>query len=212
MKTRERILEEALKLFNEQGVSTVSSKTISQEMGISYGNLCYHFPKKDDIILELYLSMQKEVDEQFKNIEKEIFEFDFMLMSLGKLMGVFYKYKFIFLGFSRVNRRFDEIKRHAQQQFEKRKTILRNLTNFLIAKGYVKYEKIEGHYEKFIHGLLILFNSWITDSEFFYKGKPEEKISYYLELLFSIIRPTLTSEGAKAFAKVYESEEFLKFQ
>ena len=62
MKTRDKILETARELFNNDGVSTVSSRNISDAMNISYGNLCYHFPKKDDIIMQLYASMQTELD------------------------------------------------------------------------------------------------------------------------------------------------------
>jgi len=82
--------------------------------------------------------------------------------------------------------------------------MLRGVFNFLIEAGYMKEEKLEGHYDTFIHGLLLMFNSWIADAEFFYQGKEEDKIDYYLEILYSFIRPSLTKEGLKAFAEVYQ--------
>jgi AcrR family transcriptional regulator len=48
--TREWILETAIKLFNEYGTQAISTKRIAKEMGISPGNLYYHFKNKEEII------------------------------------------------------------------------------------------------------------------------------------------------------------------
>lgn len=202
-KTRERILETALQLFNEKGIGVVSSKHVSDEMGISYGNLCYHFPKKDDIILQLYLNMQTELDEQFQQIQQEIFGFDFMVKSLQALLRTVYKYKFIYLDITIMTRRSEEIKRHAVRQVEQRRKLLRGIVDFLIHEGYAKFEKIEGHYDKIVHIMLILLNSWIADSETFYKGPEDEKLSYYLDLFYSFMRPSLTKKGIEAFNQIH---------
>jgi AcrR family transcriptional regulator len=51
--TRDRILETARKLFNAQGTGPVSTNHIAAAMGISPGNLYYHFRNKEEIIREL---------------------------------------------------------------------------------------------------------------------------------------------------------------
>lgn len=48
--TRAHILECARRLFNAHGYSQVSMRAIAQEVGISPGNLTYHFPQKADIV------------------------------------------------------------------------------------------------------------------------------------------------------------------
>lgn len=53
-RTAERILDAALALFNRFGEPNVSTTAISAEVGISPGNLHYHFPAKNGLIDTLF--------------------------------------------------------------------------------------------------------------------------------------------------------------
>jgi len=64
-RTRERILETALALFNRLGEPNVTTADIADEMGISPGNLYYHFANKDEIISELYGQLERAIEPLF---------------------------------------------------------------------------------------------------------------------------------------------------
>src|SRR5215203_3266047 len=53
-RTAERILDTTLELFNRFGEPNVSTTLISAELGISPGNLYYHYPAKEELITKLY--------------------------------------------------------------------------------------------------------------------------------------------------------------
>lgn len=53
-RTAERILDSALLLFNRFGEPNVSTTLIAGELGISPGNLYYHYPAKEELINALF--------------------------------------------------------------------------------------------------------------------------------------------------------------
>ena len=62
-RTRERILDVSLQLFNDFGEPNVNTTLISEEMKISPGNLYYHFKNKDDIINCIFQQFEREIDQ-----------------------------------------------------------------------------------------------------------------------------------------------------
>jgi len=65
MKTRERILATAQRLFNESGTAAFSTNHIADAMGISPGNLYYHFRNKEAIIRALFEQQFARWDELY---------------------------------------------------------------------------------------------------------------------------------------------------
>jgi len=71
MTTRERIIETAIELFNDQGTRAVTTNHIAAAMGISPGNLYYHFRNKEEIIREIFAQMNRVGVSDYREITAE---------------------------------------------------------------------------------------------------------------------------------------------
>ena len=56
-KTQEKIIIATVDLFNKNGVSNVRLQDIAKEVGISPGNLTYHYKTKKDLLGAVLLDM-----------------------------------------------------------------------------------------------------------------------------------------------------------
>lgn len=61
LKTKERILETALALFNSANTQAATTNHIASAMGISPGNLHYHYKNREEIIFALYEQMHQKL-------------------------------------------------------------------------------------------------------------------------------------------------------
>jgi len=89
MKTRDRILNAALALFNEHGTGAVSTNHIAAALEMSPGNLYYHFRNKEDIIHALFESLFAQWDKTYQlpsNREPGLADFERLITSNYKLI------------------------------------------------------------------------------------------------------------------------------
>jgi AcrR family transcriptional regulator len=120
-RTAERILDVSLELFNRFGEPNVSTTLISQEMGISPGNLYYHYPAKDELINALFDRYERGVQpllgaaDGVRNVE-DAWLFMHMLFELV------WQYRFLYRDLNdllsknrRLEMHFQNVLRHKQQ-------------------------------------------------------------------------------------------------
>ena len=104
MKTRDRVLHISRTLFNEEGEADQSAVDIANVLGISPGNLYYHFKGKDAIIHALFDEFEEEMMMILRGsrgaitsiqdswvytyiIFEEIYDFRFFYRNLGALLA-----------------------------------------------------------------------------------------------------------------------------
>ena len=95
-RTRERILAAALALFNRQGEPHVTTAVIADELGISPGNLYYHFRNKDDIIGELYAAFAESVEPLLAGPSARAADVEDLWLFLHVLFERMWEYRFLF--------------------------------------------------------------------------------------------------------------------
>jgi len=70
-RTKQRIIETAIELFNEKGTKSVTTNHIAAAMGISPGNLYYHFRNKEEIIRAIFAQMHEVGVKDYREINDE---------------------------------------------------------------------------------------------------------------------------------------------
>ncbi len=95
-RTRERILELSLRLFNEFGEPNVNTTVIAEEMNISPGNLYYHFRNKDDIINCIFQQFEREIDRLLTVPTDRTANVEDAWLFLHVLFELIWKYRFFY--------------------------------------------------------------------------------------------------------------------
>ncbi len=96
MKTRQRIVQATLELFNQQGERTVSTNHIAAYMEISPGNLYYHFANKQEIVAELFAEYEQGVDTYLQLPKGVSVGVDDMRFYLQRLFESNWSYRFFY--------------------------------------------------------------------------------------------------------------------
>ena len=111
-RTRERILDVALRLFNDFGEPNINTTQISEEMKISPGNLYYHFKNKDDIINCIFQQFERESDQLLAVPTERTANVEDAWLFLHLLFELIWKYRFFYRDLNNLlaNNRTLEIK------------------------------------------------------------------------------------------------------
>ena len=95
MKTRDRIIQASLEMFNEQGERNVTTNHIASHLGISPGNLYYHFKNKQQIIFDIYLEYEAQVDTHLQLPQQRQITVDDKLVYLQAIFQGLWDYRFL---------------------------------------------------------------------------------------------------------------------
>lgn len=93
MKRKEAILESARELFNNSNTQAITTNHIAKAMGISPGNLHYHYKNREEIIYKLYIKLRVEMSLDIQELPKSIKELQEHEKILIKIQ---WKYRFFF--------------------------------------------------------------------------------------------------------------------
>ena len=205
MDTKDKIIATAIDLFNVHGTKAISTNHIAKEMGISPGNLYYHFRSKNDIIRSISDNFSNELGSVFKIQLDTISDFSSNLTSLfNRFFKIQQSYQFLFLEGVHLTKQDSRV--------------LDNYTKLrrLINKGYhdllsnlVKIKIMKRQSLNIIDDLLdaqwIIMWYWINHTILDRNTYDDSQIKKGIKLSFSIIKPQLTSIGKVAFDRTLQT-------
>ena len=92
-KTRDKLLEASLVLFNERGFGAVTTASIAERAGVLEGSLWYHFRTKKDI-LAAHLTLLQQVFEE-ENIDADSTDAETIIAGIFRSYDVIWDFRYI---------------------------------------------------------------------------------------------------------------------
>lgn len=142
MKTRDRILECALSLFNQDGEPNVSTLQIANELGISPGNLYYHFHGKEPLVLELFERFHAQMAPLLSppaDVQLDVEDYWLFLNLIVERLALF---RFLFQDLSNLAGRLPKLARGIRHWLNALKRTLAELLARLKAQGQLESDTL----------------------------------------------------------------------
>ncbi|GAA4968295.1 TetR/AcrR family transcriptional regulator [Algibacter aquimarinus] len=197
--TKEIILKTALDLFNTQGMAKVTLRAIANKMGISQGNLNYHFKKREDIVEALYFQIVENINQAVTNSMQSQNHLEALFGVSKTIMFTFYKYQFFLLDFVLIMREHKTIKQHYIMLIKQREAEFLNMTKILIDYNILRQPIFLNEYNNLFKRFQILSDFWMS-SVVVERGKiTKASVDEYSEIIYQSIFPYLTLKGQEQF-------------
>mgnify|MGYP000882750780 CR=1 FL=1 len=198
MKTRDKILQTALNLFNQHGVPNVTLRRIAAELFISQGNLNYHFKHREDLIEALYFQLLEVFNEEKAKLDTAEINFQFVLDSTRSGMEALFRYRFLMIDFNQNMRENPKLHEQFIQLEEIRKQTYLHAFNLAIDAGIMRAPAFKGEYEGLNERIRVYSDYWIASAAV-YKEPEETTVEKYHNLLVEMFFPYFTKEAQREF-------------
>jgi AcrR family transcriptional regulator len=190
-------MNKSLEMFNKTGIQSVSLRDIAKELDISYGNLTYHYPNKENIITWLCVQMMEELEEANKVVRSGANALETILKLPVASFDVLYKYLFLFQNSVEITRNFPSIALMLKQIINSGKADHFNLINELKEQGYFRLDISESDINYLLDIQADLKNM------FFMNLADKEKAHLlrvdYISYVNGIFYPYLTPKGLRLY-------------
>lgn len=138
MKTRERILQTSLQLFNEYGAPRITTNHIADEMNISPGNLYYHFRNKDEIIYHLFMSYEKKISDALQVPQSRDLNMEDMWLYLHLVFESIWEYRFFYRDLDNIVSRSRKLRLRFKRILERKIKTAGAIFEGLVQTGIIK--------------------------------------------------------------------------
>ena len=192
MDTKERILTTALRLYNQRGVNAITSRHIAAEMGISGGNLHYHFPHTEDVILALYERLAAGFDDIMQTAGTAT-----IATFADRSFRLMYDYRFIFLHFVEIARRIPAVQQHYETLTRRREKEFLALFGRLVTEGVFRNDLPDSVWAALVTQFFIVGDFWLSNNELTGGLKGEAAVTHYRDMFLQTLIPYLAAPPSR---------------
>lgn len=198
--TKQKILKAAIQLFNDNGMANVRLQQIADEIGISPGNLAYHFKNKEAIIDSVQEDLFEQVSEILSTyrIFPNLMDFD---NQLTKYFAFIQTHPFYFLDILEIDRHYPAVQAKPQQHISKMISQIRKRFDFNQQRGLIKVEVSPGLYDDIANAVWVLITFWVPQN-MIKRSNQEANITAFKKMIWNQLYPYLTKKGIAEYKQL----------
>ncbi|MEZ9821718.1 TetR/AcrR family transcriptional regulator [Shewanella sp. 10N.286.45.A1] len=206
MKTRDKIVQASLELFNQHGERTITTNHIAAHLNISPGNLYYHFRNKEDIIRSIFSLYEQHLESGFQPyVDKEV-DVDLLVGYFDAMFYTLWQFRFMYANLADILSRDEALKnRYLQAQQD----VLARSSNVLIKltqDGFLKVNETD--IAPLADTIKMLVSFWIsyklTQTQSSIGSITKESLYEGLLRVIMIFKAYSTPESAATFERLEE--------
>ena len=185
---REKIVNKAVDLLNEQSVHNTSFRDIAAALGVSDGHVRYYFKTKEILLLEIFKQLDQEVLALAHNIEPHPDLKEVIKNQLKSAFTTMVRYRFLFYEPPASFGQFPKLQAAYKQLLHDRKTLFLSVFQELISVGFFRKDFTPDKQEKVFYALFVFSDSWIRYYTIMNNKAPDNKaILFHSEVAFGFL-------------------------
>ena len=196
MNTRERILATALRLFNESGTGPVSTNHIAEALGISPGNLYYHFRNKEEIIRALFEQQFARWDEVYSLHDDRMPTLADLQQLVRATFATAWDYRFIYRELIALLRRDDLLQRRWVDVRVRGFTGFHQLVELFVAAGVLRPPHDPAVVTRLAELCWLLGEFWLASVEVSGATVDAAQMEHGVMLMLQVLDPFIIDQAA----------------
>jgi AcrR family transcriptional regulator len=159
-RTRERILETSLRLFNDLGAPSVTTAAIGDELNISPGNFYYHFRGKDAIVNTLFGQFERDLERVLAMPAAREADIEDIWLFLHVMFETIWRYRFLYRDLNDLLSHNRLLESHFKRLLGEQVRIIARLCEALAARGEMRVAPNE--IEALAMNVVVVMTYWLA--------------------------------------------------
>ena len=197
--TRQRILDAALRLFNERGTPQVTTNHVAAEAGLSPGNLYYWFRNKQDIVHALVLRWLEAVERQGEEAHDQPAHVHSLWDDMTLTAELDWRYRFIGREMLSLLHDDPELACIHRRTYQRRLAAQLAYARRLVRAGMLREPPPPRSLEDLVEAMWLVVENWKVHQMLMSDDGVNGWPSSGIRPLLAVLTPYLTQQGLRAF-------------
>jgi AcrR family transcriptional regulator len=192
--TRDRVVDAAVRLFNESGTAAVSTNHIAEAAGVSPGNLYYHFRNKEEIIREIWARIDAHWDASYTLPGGGEPTLRDMRRMVDETFSGLWEYRFFYRELGALTRRDPELAVRFRAVRERGLAGTEELLRGFVEAGVLREPEDPAALPELARALMLVAEFWLAFEEAGDEAMGPERVGEGAGLMMRVLEPRLKAK------------------